>query len=178
MGGCCCWLSWGNECWEWRPLGIADRNPIHTMILRSDYNTIDGRRFWNTNALSTVADSEILLLKSLHWLKPRGHPLQSPVRNLQLPAILPAHSPSQTLHHPASPLYMTILLSHPFSTSWSLLISCSPTEPYPSLHQVSGTTCHLNSTSVFYLHHHHCQSQTFIFIQLLCLSLPRLSTQN
>ena len=25
-GGCCCWLSWGNGCWEWRLLGIADRN--------------------------------------------------------------------------------------------------------------------------------------------------------
>jgi len=25
-GGCCCWLSWGNGCWEWRPQGIADRN--------------------------------------------------------------------------------------------------------------------------------------------------------
>jgi len=23
-----CWLSQGNGCWEWRPLGIADRNPI------------------------------------------------------------------------------------------------------------------------------------------------------
>src|SRR6218665_94667 len=24
--GGCCWLSWRNGCWEWRPLGIADRN--------------------------------------------------------------------------------------------------------------------------------------------------------
>jgi len=45
------------------------------------------------------------------------HPLQSPVPNLQLPAVLPAHIPSRTLHHPANPLYPIILLSHPFSTS-------------------------------------------------------------
>jgi len=25
-GGCCCWLSWSNGCWEWRPMGKADRN--------------------------------------------------------------------------------------------------------------------------------------------------------
>src|SRR6218665_421031 len=22
-GGCCCWLSGSNGCWEWRPLGMA-----------------------------------------------------------------------------------------------------------------------------------------------------------
>src|SRR6218665_265877 len=42
----------------------------------------------------------------------RAHPLQSPVPNLQLPAVLPAHIPSQIFHHPANP---TIRLSHPFS---------------------------------------------------------------
>jgi len=25
-GGCCCWLSWSNGCWEWRPLGMAALN--------------------------------------------------------------------------------------------------------------------------------------------------------
>src|SRR6218665_111818 len=55
------------------------------------------------------------VLKSLHW--PRAHPLQCPVPNLQLPAVLSTHMPSQTLHHPPNPLYPIILLSHPFSAS-------------------------------------------------------------
>src|SRR6218665_2921405 len=42
--------------------------------------------------------------------------LQSPVPNLQFPAVFPAHVPSRTLHHPANPLYPIIILSHPFST--------------------------------------------------------------
>ena len=41
----------------------------------------------------------------------------SPVPNLQLPAVLSTHMPSQTLHHPPNPLYPIILLSHPFSAS-------------------------------------------------------------
>src|SRR6218665_1253205 len=46
----------------------------------------------------------------------RAHPLLSHVPNLQLPAILPAHLPSRTLHHPTNPLYPILLLSRPFST--------------------------------------------------------------
>src|SRR6218665_4023581 len=38
------------------------------------------------------------VLKSLHWLK-------SPVPNLQLPPVLPAHLPSRSFHHSANPLY-------------------------------------------------------------------------
>ena len=30
-------------------------------VIGRDYNTVDGRRFWNTNAPSTVADSKILV---------------------------------------------------------------------------------------------------------------------
>src|SRR6218665_1162952 len=41
----------------------------------------------------------------------------------------------------------------------SLLISCSPTEPYPSLHHVFGVTYHLNFAPFLYLHHRHCQSK-------------------
>src|SRR6218665_2530866 len=89
---------------------------------------------------------------------PRAHPLQSPVPNLQFPAVFPAHVPSPTLHHPANPLYSIIILSHPFSTPRSLLISCSPTEPYPSLHHVFGMTYHQNFTPFLCLHHRHCQS--------------------
>ena len=54
----------------------------------------------------------------------------------------------------------------------SLLISCSPTEPYPSLHHVFGMTYHLNSAPFLYLHHRHCQSQDIIFIRLLFPSPP------
>src|SRR6218665_2687585 len=57
--------------------------------------------------------------------------------------------------------------------------SCSPTEPYPSLHHVFGMTIyHLNSASFLYLHHRHCKSQDIIFIRLLYPSPPRPSTQN
>src|SRR6218665_3819329 len=104
----------------------------------------------------------------------RGHPLQSPVSNLQFPAVFPAHVPSRTLHHPANPLYSIIILSHPFDPR-SLLISCSPTEPFPSLNHIFGMTCHLNPSPLPYLHHCHCQSQDIIFIRLLYPSTPDLS---
>jgi len=55
-----------------------------------------------------------------------------------------------------------------------LLISCSPTEPYPSLHNIFWMTYHLNSTPFLYLHHHYCQSQDIIFIRLLYQSPPGL----
>src|SRR6218665_3411127 len=48
-----------------------------------------------------------------------------------------------------------------------LLKSCSPAEPYPSLHHVFGMTYHLNSAPFLYLHHRHCKSQDIIFIRLL-----------
>src|SRR6218665_2181686 len=56
-------------------------------------------------------------------------------------------------------LHSIIILSHPFSTPRSLPISCSPTEPYRSLHHVFGMTYHLNSAPFLYPHHRHCQSQ-------------------
>src|SRR6218665_1882845 len=46
----------------------------------------------------------------------------------------------------------------PFLDPWSPLTSRSPKEPYPSLHRVSGMTCHLNSAPFLYLHHHHSKS--------------------
>jgi len=107
---------------------------------------------------------------------PRWHTLQSPMPNLKLPVVLPAHVGNLrqlfSLHHSANPLYPIILLSLPFSAPRSLLILCSPTEPYPSLHHVFGMTYHLNSALFLYLHHHHCQSQDIIFIRLLYPSLP------
>src|SRR6218665_3719497 len=36
---------------------------------------------------------------------PRAPPLQSPVSNLQLLPVLPAHLPSRAFHHSAKPLY-------------------------------------------------------------------------
>src|SRR6218665_2886931 len=77
-----------------------------------------------------------------------------------------------------SPLFSTqpALLDHhpvkPFLDPCSLLISCPPPEPYPSLHHVFGMAYHLNSVPFLYLHHRHCQSQ---HIHLLCPSPPGLS---
>src|SRR6218665_1368847 len=64
--------------------------------------------YQNTQASSYHSCSQLTPLAK----NPRAHPLQSLVPNLQLPAILPAHLPSRTLHNPANPL----ILSHPFST--------------------------------------------------------------
>src|SRR6218665_244178 len=75
-------------------------------------------------------------------------------------------TPSRTLHHPANPLYLIIILSHPFSTPGHFL-SRSPTEPYPSLHHVVGMTYHLNCAPFLYPHHRQCQSRDIIFIRLL-----------
>jgi|SRR6218665_2484838 len=101
----------------------------------------------------------------------------SPVPNLQLPTVLPAHVPSRTIHHPANSLGDHPPAS-PFFDPRSPFISCSPIEPYPSLHQVSGMTYHLNSAPFLYLHHHHCQSQDIIFIRLLYSSHPGPSAEN
>src|SRR6218665_2932756 len=45
------------------------------------------------------------------------------------------HVPWPTFHHSANPIYPIIFLFRPFSTSLSLPISRSPTEPYLSLNQ-------------------------------------------
>src|SRR6218665_357730 len=82
------------------------------------------------------------------------------------------HVPSRTLRTPSS---QPALLDHypvsPFLDPRSLLISCSATEPYPSLNHVFG----MNSASFLYLHHRRCQSQHIILIRLL---YPSPSTQN
>src|SRR6218665_2059541 len=63
----------------------------------------------------------------------------------------------------------------PFLDPQSLLISCSPTEPYPSLHHVVGImTYHQNSAPFLYLLHRYCQSQYIIFIWILYPSPPDL----
>src|SRR6218665_670717 len=77
----------------------------------------------------------------------------------------PSSQPALLDHHPVSPFL------HPRS----LPTSCSPTEPYPSLHHVFGMTFHLNSAPFLYLHHRHRQSQ---HIHLLYPSPPGPSTQN
>src|SRR6218665_277687 len=41
-----------------------------------------------------------------------------------------------------------------FARAQSLLISSSPTEPYPSLHHISGTICQLNSMLFLLLHYY------------------------
>src|SRR6218665_2836966 len=98
------------------------------------------------------------VLKSLHWLKipERIHfkvlsltynPLQSsqPTYLRELFTI----QPTRSTRSPSC-----LIISRPRS----LPISCSPTEPYPSLHHVSGITYHLNSAPFLYPHHRHCQS--------------------
>src|SRR6218665_1608064 len=67
-------------------------------------------------------------------------------------------------HHPVSP----------YLDPRSLLISYSPTEPYPPLHHVFVIIYHLNSAPSLYLHHRHCQSHDIIFIRLLYPSPPGL----
>src|SRR6218665_2523788 len=60
----------------------------------------------------------------------------------------------------------------PFLDQWIFLISCSPTEPFPSLHHVFEMTFRLNQALSLYLHHHHCQPQPIIiFIRLLYRSI-------
>ena len=92
--------------------------------------------------------------------KPDWHPCNHPPAYRQLFTIQP------------NPLYSIIILSHPFSIARSLLISCSPTEPYPSLHHVFGMTYHLNFAPFLYLHHRHCQSQHIHIIYPSPLGLP------
>src|SRR6218665_1731668 len=76
---------------------------------------------------------------------PRAHPRQSHVPNLQLPAVLPAHILSRTLHHPANPCTLPYPPPmSPFLDLRSLIISCTPIEPYPSLHHVFEMTYYLN----------------------------------
>src|SRR6218665_2618837 len=107
------------------------------------------------------------VLKSLHWLKipERIHfkVLSLTYNSLQSSSprsyanSLPSSQPALLDHHPVSP----------FLEPRSLLISCSPTEPYPSLHHVFGMPSHLNSAPFLSLHHRHCKSQDIIFIRLL-----------
>jgi len=106
--------------------------------------------------------------------------LQSPVPILQFPPVFPAHVHCTLAN--SSPSSQPALLNHhsvsPFLYPWSLLISCSPIETYPSLHHVSGMTYHMNSAPFLYLHHRHFQSQDIIFTRLLYPSSPGLSSQN
>src|SRR6218665_140049 len=71
------------------------------------------------------------MLKTLHWVKSRAHPLQSPVTNLQY-----SQPPYTCKLFTIQPTPFT--RSSSFSQPPSLLISCSPTKPYPSLHHVFG----------------------------------------
>jgi len=114
------------------------------------------------------------VLKPLHWLKipERIHFKVLSVTYNSLQSSQPTYlrelftiQPTRSIldHHPVSP----------FLDPWSLLISCSPTEPYPSLHNVFGMTYHLNCAPFLRLHRRHCQSQDIVFIWLLYPS-PRL----
>src|SRR6218665_3433897 len=122
-------------------------------------------RYQNAQTSSYHSCPEITSLAK----NPRVHPLQSPVPNLKFPAVFPAHTYLRELFT-IQPTRST--RSSPYLDHWSLLISCSPTEPYPSLHLVFGMTYHLNSAPFLYLHHRHCQSQDIIFIRQPYLS-PR-----
>src|SRR6218665_204505 len=116
------------------------------------------------------------VLKSLHWLKIPER-IQCKVLSLTYNSLessqpfessSPSSQPALLDHHPVSP----------FLDPQSLLISSSPTEPYPSLHHVFGMTYHLNSAPFLYLHHRLCQSQDIIFILLLYPSPPGLPLKN
>src|SRR6218665_1359247 len=90
---------------------------------------------------------------------------------------MPCSLPSPCTFANSSPSTQPALLDHhPVSPVLDLLISCSPTEPYPSLHHVFGMTYHLNSAPFLYLHHRHVisTSQHIIFIWLLYPSPPGL----
>ena len=88
---------------------------------------------------------------------PRANPLQSSSRpiNLQFTTMSPACLPSRTLHHPwpqpalFDPPSVSVFLG-PDLYRIGLLISSSPTEPYPSLHHASGMICRLNSASFIF----------------------------
>src|SRR6218665_1135374 len=111
------------------------------------------------------------VLKSFHWLKipERIHfKVLSLIYN-SLKSSKPTYAymymylrePSS---QPALPDHLPV--SH-FLDPWSLLISCSPAEPYPSQHHVFGMTYHLNCVTFLYLHHRYFQSQDILFIRLL-----------
>src|SRR6218665_88724 len=83
----------------------------------------------------------------LHWLKIPERinfkVLSLTYNSLQFYQPTYTHVPSTTLHHPANVFFWFIFLSPLFDLApGSLLISCSPTEPYPSLHHVFGMTYH------------------------------------
>src|SRR6218665_1203897 len=65
----------------------------------------------------------------------------------------PSSPPSPLTFASFSPSSQLALPDHPpispFLDPRSPLISRSPKEPYPSLHRVSGMTCHLNSAPFF-----------------------------
>src|SRR6218665_308770 len=62
----------------------------------------------------------------------------------------------------------------PMQKSMSKFGACSYFSAVYTNFNQTGMTCHLNCALFLYLHHHHCQSQTIIFIRLLCLSPPGL----
>src|SRR6218665_3056137 len=74
-----------------------------------------------------------------------SHPFPSP-GHFSSHVLQPSHIHHSTTSPPPTPPPLPD--HHPFSpfpTPRSLLISCPPTEPYPSLHHVFGMTYHLNS---------------------------------
>src|SRR6218665_3443996 len=98
------------------------------------------------------------VLKSLHWQKipERIHfkvlsltynSLQSS-QTIYLASFSPSSQPALPDHPPVSP----------FLDPRSPLISRSPKEPYPSVHRVSGMTCHLISAPFLYPHHRHSKA--------------------
>src|SRR6218665_797944 len=103
-----------------------------------------------------------IVLKSLHWPKipERIHFKVLSLTYKALQSSEPTYLRERFTIQPTRSTRSSSCLTR----SWSLLISCSPTEPYPSLHLVFGMTYHLNSAPFLYLHHRHCQSQDIIFI--------------
>src|SRR6218665_471505 len=96
-------------------------------------------------------------LKSLHWLNIQER-IHFKVQSLTNNSMQSSQStylrqlftiqPTRSTHHRPVSAFLDPCARSP-------LISCSPTEPCPSLHYVFGMTYHLNSAPFLYLHHRH-----------------------
>jgi len=136
--------------------------------------------YWRNDHLQASTIISLPSSLSLHWLKlperihckvPVGlltynslqcaqlvetlHELFTIHDHNQLYSILLLSQSSRTLHHPwpqpalFDPPSVSVFLG-PDLYRIGLLISSSPTEPYPSLHHASGMICRLNSASFIF----------------------------
>src|SRR6218665_3915877 len=152
-------------------------------------SSINGLRFCSSQTLSHLLNSSCFILgqnlEAFVYTKTAGPVVL--LRNVFLKTCanipLQVHYCTCLYGKQSSFLFNNALPDHPpvspFLDPQSLLISCSSTEPYPSLHHAVGIlTYHQNSAPFLYLLQCYCQSQYIIFIRILYPSPPRPSTQN